>query len=120
MSLVVYSSFVRLYYIMKYSSLYSCSIMLYLYSLITCFGINLICVNRIGSLSEIRIGIGLMSEHSVALCHMHGCRVVFSKVALCRMHGCRVVFSNVSTVLRLLDTINWGYMPRVSRVEVGR
>jgi hypothetical protein len=44
--------------------------------------------------------VGLMSEYSVTLC---------------RELGYRVLSNNVSVVLRLLDNINWAYMPQDSR-----
>ncbi len=53
---------------------------------------------RVTSFPDRCIGVGLVSEYSVALC---------------RLQGCRVVFSNISTVLSLLDTINWGYKLRM-------
>jgi hypothetical protein len=77
---------------MKYSSLYIFGILL---SLSTSLTLYLHYVNCVGSLPERCNGAGLMSDLSVALC---------------RVHGYRVVFSNVSMVLRLLNIINWAYM----------
>ncbi len=90
-------SFVILSILMKYSSLY---IFGTLFSLSTILTLYLCCSDCVGSLLEKCNGAGLMSDLSVALCHVH---------------GCRVVFNNVSAVLRLLNTINWAYMLRDSR-----
>ena len=93
---LVFSS-VILSILMKYSSLY---IFGTLFSLSTVLTLYLCRTDFVGSHPERCNGAGLMYDLSVALCHVH---------------GCRVVFSNVSMVLRLLNIINWAYMLRDSR-----
>ena len=90
-------SYVILSKLMKYSSLY---IFGTLFSLNIVLTLYLYRTNCVCSLPERWNGAGLMSNLSIALYHVH---------------GCRVVFSNVSTILRLLNIINWEYMLRDSR-----
>ncbi len=91
MALVASLSLVRLYSVMKYSSLYSFGSLLHLHNyLSTDFSSYLSHNNYVASLLEICDCIGLMFIYMIAPCHMQ---------------TCRVVFSNVSVVLRLLDTI---------------
>ncbi len=90
-------SFVILSELMKYS--YLC-IYGTLFSLSTIQNLYLCHTNCVGSLPERCYGAGLMSNLSVALCCVH---------------GCRVAFSNVSAMLRLLNIINWAYMMWDSR-----
>ena len=99
MALVAFlSSFVRLIELIEYSSLYVFSILFHLYYLSTDFTLYLCQYSCITSLPERSNGVVLMSEYSVTLC---------------RMHGCRVVFNNLDVVSRLLSIINWGYMLRI-------
>ncbi len=92
------SSFVRLNELIEYSSLYKFGILFHSYYLSTDFTLYLNQYSRITSFPDRCIGVGLVSDYSVALCWLQ---------------GCRVVFSNVSVVLRLLDTNNWGYILRM-------
>ncbi len=85
------SSFVRLIELIEYSSLYIFGILFHSYYLSIDFTLYLYRYSCVTSLPERYIDVGLMFEYSVALC---------------QLQGCRVVFSNISTVLRLLDTIN--------------
>ncbi len=85
-------SFVLLSKLMKYSSLYIFGALL---SLSTGLTLYLNYINCVGSLPERCNGVGLISNLSVALC---------------RVHGYKVVFRNVSMVLRLLNINNWAYM----------
>ncbi len=92
MALIAFlSSFVKLTELIEYSSLYKFGILFHSYYLSTDFTLYLNQYSRVTSFPDRCIGVGLMSNYSVALC---------------RLQGYRVVFSNVSTVLRLLDTIN--------------
>lgn len=103
MALVAPLSLVRLYSIMKYSSLYSFGSLLYLYNyLSTDFSSYLIRNNYVASLLEICNSIGLLFIYMIALCHLQ---------------WCRVIFSNVGVVLKLLDTIKWCYIPRICRIR---
>ena len=98
MVLVVFLlSFVRLSKLMKYYSLYTFDTLVYLSNVFTLY---LYRYSRIVSLPERCSGVGLMSDYSVTLCHLG---------------GCRVVFNNVDVVSRLLSIIIWAYMLRVSR-----
>ncbi len=91
MTLVASLSFVRIYSLMKYSSYYSFSPLLYLYNYLSIdFSSYLSHNNYVASFLEICNGIGLMFIYMIALCHLQ---------------RYRVVFSNVSAVLRLLDII---------------
>ncbi len=87
------SSFVRHIELIEYSSLYIFGILFHSYYLSADFTSYLNQYSHATSFPDRCIGVGLVSEYSVALC---------------RLQGCRVVFSNISTVLSLLDTINWG------------
>jgi hypothetical protein len=100
MSLLALPSFVRLIVLMKYSSLYSFGLLLHSYYSGTNFSLYLSRYNCVTSLPDICFGVGLM---------------FISMIALCLLQRCGVLFSNVSMVLRLLGTINWGYILRVSR-----
>ena len=100
MALVTLPSFVRLIVLMKYSSLYSFGILVNSYYLGTDFCSYLSRYNCVTSLPEICFGVGL---------------IFISMIALCMLQRYGAVFSNVSLMLRLLDTINWGYMLWVSR-----
>ena len=96
MVLIAYISLVRLYSIMKYSSLYNFSPLLCLYHYSsTNFGLYLLSISYMASLLEICSGIGLEFIRMIALCHLQ---------------RCRVIFSNVSAMLRLLNIIKWCYM----------
>ena len=98
MVLVASIPLVRLYSIMKYSSLYSFGPLLYLHHYSsTTFGLYLLSISYMASLLEICSGIGLVFIRMIALCHLQ---------------RYRVIFSNVSAVLRLLNIIKWCYMPR--------
>jgi hypothetical protein len=100
MALVAIPSFVRRIPLsMKDSFLHSFGHLLHLY-LSTDFIFYLSRYNDLASLLEICIGVGLM---------------LLSMIALCQLQRYGVVFSNVCVVLRLLDIINWYYMPRGSR-----
>ncbi len=89
--------FCNTFRINEYSSLYIFGTLLSLSTGLTLF---LHYINCVGSLPERCYGAGLMSDLSVALC---------------RLHGYRVVFDNISMVLRLLNIISWAYMLRDSR-----
>ncbi len=84
-------SFVKLIELIEYSSLYKFSILFHSYYLSADFTLYLNQYSCVTSFPDRCIGVSLVSDYSVALC---------------RLQGCRVVFSNVSAVLRLLDTIN--------------
>jgi hypothetical protein len=81
---LVFSSII-LSILMKYSSLYIFGTLFTMSIVLTLY---LCRTNCVGSLPERCNGAGLMTDLSVALCHVH---------------RCRVVFSNVSMVLRLLN-----------------
>lgn len=104
MSLVFSSSLVRLCSeLMELSSLYSQYVPLHLHHLSNSnFSLELL-LTDIVSLPERCNGCGLVLMQVSALCQ-----------AQCQLQGCRVLFSNVGEVPRLLDNINWGYMPRSS------
>ncbi len=98
MALVAFlSSFVRILELVKCHSLYTHDTLVYLSIVFTLYMYQ---YSRIVSLPERYNGVGLVSEYSVALCHLE---------------GCRVVFNNISIVLRLLSIIIWAYMLRNSR-----
>jgi hypothetical protein len=99
MALIAFlSSFVKLTELIEYSSLYKFGILFHSYYLSADFTLYLNQYSHVSSFPDRCIGVGLVSDYSVALC---------------RLQGCRVVFSNVSVVLRLLDTNNWGYILRM-------
>ncbi len=98
MALVAFlSSFVRILELMKCHSLYTHDTLVYLSIVFTLYMYQ---YSRIVSLPERYNGVGLVSEYSVALCHLE---------------GCRVVFNNVDVVSRLLSIIIWAYVLRVIR-----
>ncbi len=92
-------SIVRLIVLMKYSFLYNFGLLLKSYYSSTDFSSYLSRYNCVTSLSEICFGMGLM---------------FISMIIVCLLQRYGVIFSNVSMVLRLLHTINWGYMQWVS------
>ncbi len=99
MALIAFlSSFIRLTELIEYSSLYKFGILFHSYYLSTDFTLYSNQYSHVTSFPDRCIGVGLVSDYSDALC---------------RLQGCRVVFSNVSAVLRLLDTINRGYILRM-------
>ncbi len=94
------SSFVRLIELIEYSSLYIFGILFHLYYLSTNFILYLYQYSCVASLPVRCNGVGLVSDYSVALCHLG---------------GYRVVFNNVDLVSRLLSITIWAYMVQVSR-----
>ncbi len=99
MALIAFlSSFVRFIELIKYFSLYKFGILFHSYYLSADFTLYLNQYSHVTSFPDRCIGVGLVSDYSVALCWLQ---------------GCRVVFSNVSAVLRLLDSINWSYILRL-------
>ncbi len=71
MVLIAYISLVRLYSIMKYSSLYNFGPLLCLYHYSsTNFGLYLLSISYMASLREICSGIGLVFIRMIALCHL--------------------------------------------------
>ncbi len=93
MALVAFlSSFVRFIELIEYSYLYIFGILFHLYYLSTDFTLYLYQYSCVASLSERCNCVGLVSEYSVALCHLG---------------GYRVVFNNVDVVSRLLSITTW-------------
>ncbi len=97
MALVALPSFVRLVQLLEYSSKYIYSTLLHSDYWSTNFPMYYLRYNCLASLTGRCIGVGIMFIRMIALSHDD---------------DCGVVFGSISEVLRLLNTIIWGYLGR--------